>query len=135
MNGRLKVGNFYRDDSGVALTEFCIAIPVVLLFFLAMLQYLIIAETYQLSGYAAYVAARSFAVRAKADQQPDGYAPQDAARYSAAMALAPAARLATGGSGTLGTGLSALQGLMGGGDFSSFTYGFAVAYDILQGVN
>ena len=51
------------------------------------------------------------------------------------MALAPVARLAQGGSGAMGAALSVLQSLMGGSSFSSFTYGYAVAYKILQGVN
>ena len=140
MRTRAKIG-FGRDDAGVALTEFCIVIPVILLIFLAALQSWENIQSAELGDYAAYTAARTYSVRINAgqvnnpDNLPDGINPQDAARQSAAMALAPVARLAQGGSGAMGSALNVLQSLMGGSSFTSFTYGFAVAYNILQGVN
>ncbi len=46
------------DDGGQALTEFVIVIPIVLLFFFAMVQYFSIVQATQLENYAAFVAAR-----------------------------------------------------------------------------
>ena len=89
MNRSLKSKGFFQDDRGVALTEFVIVIPFILLFFFAMLQYYEIVRTAQLANYAAYIAARSYSVRAKADKSPDSYSADSAAQYAAAWALSP----------------------------------------------
>jgi len=125
MNERLKNESLFKNDQGVALTEFCIVIPIVLLFFFAILQFYEIVLTAQLSNYAAYVAARSYSVRAKADQAPDSFSADNAAEFSAAMALAPVAK--TGGFGGGGVG-----GL--GGGLGQLADGFAMAYSQLAGL-
>jgi len=89
MNRSLKSKGFFQDDRGVALTEFVIVIPFVLLFFFAMLQYYEIVRTAQLANYGAYIAARSYSVRAAADKAPDSFGASDAAKFAAAWALAP----------------------------------------------
>jgi hypothetical protein len=132
MTPRFKWKGLRRDESGVALTEFCIVIPVILILFMSMLQYLIILQTAQLGDYAAYTAARSYSVRAKADNQPDGVSAVDAARRSAAMALGPAARLANFGSGVAGSWLNGIEGLMGGSSLSSYVGGCAIADALLN---
>ncbi len=60
MKRRLEKTGFFQDERGVALTEFVIVFPVVMLLFLAMLQYSEIVQAAQLGNYAAYVAARSY---------------------------------------------------------------------------
>ena len=132
MKRRLEKTGFFQDERGVALTEFVIVFPVVMLLFLAMLQYSEIVQAAQLGNYAAYVAARAYSVRAAADNTPDSFSAQSAAQFSAAMALAPVASLINGGSGGIGSGLSALSSLMGGGKFGQFTKGFGIAYVILS---
>jgi hypothetical protein len=82
-----------RDEGGVALTEVAIVMPVVLLFFLAILQYFVIVRTAQLVNYAAYAAARSYAVHASVDGAASATA---TATDAAAWALAPVANLAPG---------------------------------------
>ena len=70
-----------RDDRAVALTEFCIVMPVILFFFLAILQYFEFVRVSQMANYAAYVSARSYAVlHTESD-----------ARLAASLALAPVA--------------------------------------------
>lgn len=119
MNRRLKSEGIIKDDKGVALTEFVIVIPIVLLFFFAILQYYVIVRTAQMANYAAYVAARSYSVRAAADQAPDSYSAQSAAQSAAAWALAP---------------VSDVSGLPGssGSDFITLGKNFAHAYVILS---
>ena len=87
---RVRLGTILNDDAAVALTEFAIVIPVVLLTFLALLQYLIVVRSAQLVNYAAYAAARSYAVHA-ASENPN--AAKEMAVKAAAYALAPVARL------------------------------------------
>ena len=79
MEKRLQLEGIIRDDKAVALTEFCIVMPVVMFFFLAILQYFEFVRTAQMVNYAAYVSARSYAVL---------HSEQDA-KYAATMALAP----------------------------------------------
>ncbi len=54
--------NIIPDEGGQALTEFVIVIPVILLFFFSMVQYFSIVQASQLGNYAAFVAARVYAV-------------------------------------------------------------------------
>jgi Flp pilus assembly protein TadG len=131
MNRRLKSEGIVKDDKGVALTEFVIVIPIVLLFFFAILQFFEIVQAAELGNYAAYVAARSYSVRAQAATQPDSYSPQDAAKYAASMALAPVAQLVSGGSSSGGLNLSALSSLASG-DITKLGYGSGVAYGLLS---
>jgi Flp pilus assembly protein TadG len=95
MKSRVFNLSIIKDDRAVALTEFAIVIPVLLLFFLMMVQYVVIVQTTQLCNYAAYVAARSYAVHANNPVEGPGVA-TDLATKAAALALAPVARLAPG---------------------------------------
>ena len=52
---------FLHDDRAQALTEYVIVIPVVLFLFFCMVETLVIAQASQLSNYAAFAAARSYA--------------------------------------------------------------------------
>ena len=79
-----------KDEQAVALTEFAITIPIVVLFFFAMLQYFAMAQASQLANYAAFVAARVYAVRASLDENNDRDA-LDKAKTAAAMVFAPIA--------------------------------------------
>ncbi|MDR3457095.1 MAG: pilus assembly protein [Verrucomicrobiae bacterium] len=121
MEKPLHNGGLLRDERAVALTEFAIVMPVVLLFFLVMLQYFAALRAAQLGNYAAYVAARSYAVR---HSQPD-------ALTAAAMALAPTAKFVPGEAGG-GGGSGILSQVMGdkAGDYAA---GLAAAYVRLQG--
>jgi hypothetical protein len=82
-----------KDDSAQALTEFVIVIPVVLLFFCAFLQYLVVVRASQLANYAAYAAARSYAVHASVDGEEEA---RKTAVSAAALAMAPVAHLVPG---------------------------------------
>ena len=118
-----------RNDSGQAMTEFVIVIPIVLLFFFAMLQYFEDVQAAQLGNYAAFCAARVYAVQESVD-------PNDAqakAQKAAAMAMAPIARPvpgeiggATGVSSVVGSGLNSLQSILGN-NFANFISGYAMA--------
>ncbi|TFH17060.1 MAG: hypothetical protein E4H02_03915 [Lentisphaerales bacterium] len=90
---RRKIGycSIVRDDRAQALTEFAIVIPVMFLMFLLMIQYFIIAQCSQVGNYAAYCAARVYAVRECWD--PDA---QDTAEKAAALAYAPVSKLVPG---------------------------------------
>jgi len=118
-----------RDDQGVALTEFAIVIPVLLLVFFAILQYFDIARAAQLGNYAAYVAARSYAVLHDEDQ----------ARRAAALALAPSARPVLGELTIPDPSFLSLQSaplaLMLGADAVKFFMGASTAEGRLQGGN
>lgn len=105
MDKRLKREGIIRDDQAVALTEFAIVMPVVLFFFLAILQYFEIVRAAQMVNYAAYVAARSYAVLHS----------EDDAMKSAVMALAPISNNVGLGSitGGLGSGMSELSTFFG----------------------
>ena len=135
MNERKTNGGIIKDDRGVALTEFVIVIPIILLLFLAMLQYFEIVQSAQLGNYAAYAAARSYSVRILAKNAPDGYSADSAAKYSAALALAPVAGLASVSSGSMGgglgsslsSGLSSLSSVMGSDKFGKLIKGAGMA--------
>ena len=108
MKRRFNIPGLIKDDKGVALTEFCIIIPIVLLFFFAMLQFFEMVQAAQLGNYAAYQAARAYSVRKKVDNAPDSINPETAAQLSAAIALAPVGRLVSGSAGGLGGAFGAL---------------------------
>ncbi len=93
MNRRIQGSSIVKDDGAQALTEFAIVIPIVLLFFFAMLQYFSVVQASQLGNYAAYVAARSYAVHAAVDGVDQA---KQMATTAAALALAPIARLVPG---------------------------------------
>ena len=81
------------DDGGQALTEFVIVIPIVLLFFFAILQYFQVFRASQLGNYAAYMAGRVYAV----NMYPEGRrVAEEKALDAAALALAPVAHLVPG---------------------------------------
>src|ERR1700733_3658553 len=82
---RLEHERLIRDDRAVALTECAIIMPVVLLFFLAILQYFEFVRDSQMVNYAAYVAARTYAVQAAVNPSGASYD----ANKAAVMALAP----------------------------------------------
>jgi hypothetical protein len=103
---RLQFLGLIIDEYAVALTEFAIVIPVVLLFFFALLQYFSVAQASQLANYAAFVAARVYAVQASIN--PDEA--KEKALTAAAMAMAPVARPVPG----------ELGGPNAGSDFGSF---------------
>jgi hypothetical protein len=108
MDKPLKREGIVRDDKAVALTECCIVMPVVLLFFLAILQYFEFVRAAQMVNYAAYVSARSYAVLHS----------QDDAKYAATMALAPVPGNIniTGNVPGVGSILKSLSGLLPGGE-------------------
>lgn len=116
MNRRLQSDGILKDDKGVALTEFVIVIPIVLLLFFSVLQYFDVVRASQLGNYAAYVAARSYAVHAAVDGDA---AAQVMAKKAACLALAPIARAVPGELGTplqydpAAIGLNFLQSLFG----------------------
>jgi Flp pilus assembly protein TadG len=123
----LKHEGMMRDDRAVALTECAIVMPVVMLFFLAILQYFEFVRDAQMVNYAAYVSARSYCTLHQ----------QSYASDSAVMALAPVCK-------NLGAGLSSLGGIGSGvSSFFSkipagqtateFASGAAGAYASLQG--
>jgi len=121
--------NVVRDEGGQAMTEFVIVIPIVLLFFFAMLQYFADVQAAQLGNYAAFCAARVYAVQASVDSS----GAQAKAQKAAAMALAPIARPVpgeiggdTGVSSVVGGALNALQSIMGA-KFANFISGYAMA--------
>lgn len=84
--------NVVRDDGGQAITEFVIVIPIILLFFFAMLQYFAIVQASQLADYAAFESARVYAVRASVNKQDA----QSKALMAASMVMAPVASPAVG---------------------------------------
>ena len=108
MNLRKSGPGIVRDDRAQSLTEFAIVIPIVLLFFFAMLQYVAIVQAYQVGNYAAYVAARSYAVHAALSihETGDDARAVEFATRAAAMALAPIARLMPGEITALGYDLA-----------------------------
>ncbi len=81
------------DESGQAMTEFAIIMPILLLFFLGMIQYFQVFRAAQLANYAAYCAARAYAVHASVDGESEA---EQVALDAAALALAPVGRLVPG---------------------------------------
>jgi hypothetical protein len=132
MEKPLKREGIIRDDKAVALTEFCIVMPVVLFFFLAILQYFEFVRAAQMVNYAAYVAARSYAVLHS----------EDKARDSAVMALAPVSNnlglgSIAGGLGGSMSGISTFFGdlanaIPGGQSATRFANGLLSAYASLS---
>jgi len=115
-----------RNDAAQALTEFAIVIPVVLMFYFAMLQWVQIVQTAQLVNYAAYAAARSYAVQWAIDTSSDKSTAVSHATDAAALALAPVARLVPGEV----LSAPALVSLSAFPDFVSLGYGFLVAREV-----
>ena len=89
MNILRSTRSVWRDARGQAITEFAIIMPIVLLFFLAILQYLQVFRASQHVNYAAFAAARSYAVHASVDGADEA---TRVALDAAALALAPVAR-------------------------------------------
>ncbi len=106
------------------MTEFVIVIPIILLFFFAMLQYFADVRASQLGNYAAYMAARVYAV----NKSVDSSGAQDTALNAAAMVLGPIAAPAPGelSLGGLVPNIPILNTLMGNEAGKYFIgYGFA----------
>lgn len=122
---KLQFFGIAKDENAVALTEFAIVIPIVLLFFFAMLQYFSIVQASQLGNYAAYVAARVYAVRASIDANDA----KDKAETAAAMALAPIARPVPGefGGPSFGSGLGGVFNTFLGSKAGNFAAGYVMA--------
>lgn len=135
---RLQFLGIVKDARGQALTEFAITMPVVLLFFLAMLQYFSIVQASQLGNYAAYVAARVYVVQAPLCKHKNGNDDdaKDKAKKAAAMALAPIARFVPGEISVGGFSMGSLSSMLPSGtpDFlqgaAKFVEGYLVAYYI-----
>ncbi|HEY1789986.1 MAG TPA: TadE family protein [Verrucomicrobiae bacterium] len=112
MKRRTLQWNVIPDEGGQALTEFVIVIPIILLFFFAMVQYFSIVQATQLGNYAAFEAARVYSVRESVDDTDA----VSKATIAAAIAMSPVARPAAGEIG--GSYLSSLQNL--GNDVTTF---------------
>ncbi|HSY43395.1 MAG TPA: TadE/TadG family type IV pilus assembly protein [Candidatus Acidoferrum sp.] len=120
------------DEGGQALTEFVIVIPIVLLFFFAMLQYFSIVQATQMGNYAAFVAARVYAVSESCDTNA-----QTEAQTAAAIVLAPIARPVPGeigGDTSLGSAVNDLESTLGsftgtklGADIYDYASGYLMA--------
>jgi len=126
-------GGIVQNDRGQALTEFAIVIPVVLLFFLTMLQYFEVIRAAQLGKYAAFIAARVYAVREPVDGADKA---KDYATKAAAMALSPVARLVPGEVAGIGGSVSSLvpggvPGILS--EAVELVEGYAVAYYVRLG--
>src|SRR5690349_14598657 len=122
---RLQFLGLLKDEYAVALTEFAIVIPIVLLFFFALLQYFSVAQASQMANYAAFVAARVYAVRASID--PDDA--KDKAVTAAAMAMAPVARPVPGefGGPSVGSDFGTFLNPVLGSKAGNFLLGYAMA--------
>ena len=122
---KLQLVGVVKDENAVALTEFAIVMPIVLLFFLAMLQYFAIVQASQLGNYAAYVAARVYAVRASIDANDA----KDKAETAAAMVLAPIARPVPGefGGPSYGSIFGGVLNTILGNKFGNFAAGYVMA--------
>ena len=114
-----------KDEQAVALTEFAITIPIVVLFFFAMLQYFAMAQASQLASYAAFVAARVYAVRASIDENDA----LDKAKTAAAMVFAPIASPMPGeiGGPNVANEFGDFLNPVLGNKFGKFLAGFAMA--------
>ncbi len=125
---RMKL-DILREESAQAMVEFALVIPFLLLLLFALIQVLLIAQAAQLGNYAAYAAARTYAVRSGVSGL-DGDA-EDYAKKAAALVYAPVSRLVPNEVAALPGGLA---GLIPGGlpDFvdkaAEITEGFLVAY-------
>jgi hypothetical protein len=104
---RLRLGwSVLRDSSAQALVEFALVIPLLLLLFFSMIQGLLIAQAAQLGNYAAYAAARVYAVRSGVSGLDE--TAKDYAKKAAALVYAPVAKLAPNEVAVLPDGLSSL---------------------------
>jgi hypothetical protein len=115
MKRRTLQWNVIPDEGGQALTEFVIVIPIILLFFFAMVQYFSIVQATQLGNYAAFEAARVYSVQASLNSTNA----EDYGTKAAAIAMSPVARPVPGEIG--GSYLSSLQNL--GNDVTTFLNG------------
>src|SRR5579859_3900672 len=122
------------DEGGQALTEFVIVIPIVLLFFFAMVQYFSIVKATQLGNYAAFVAARVYAVNASYDTNA-----LDSAQKAASIAIAPVARPVydeIGGDTQFGSDVSgfigSLTSIVSGSQFATEALQFGEGYVMSQ---
>lgn len=77
-------GSVWRDERAQTITEFAVIIPLVLFMFLAMIQYVMAAQTAQAGNYAAYAASRAYCVNVQGGSQA-----ARKAQIAAAMAYAP----------------------------------------------
>ncbi len=104
MNVLKKSRGILKDERAQSLTEFAVVIPIILLLFFAMLQYLAVVQAHQLGNYAVYAAARSYAVHAALSIHETGNdeRAKDFALSAAAMVLAPIATLMPGETEALG---------------------------------
>lgn len=130
MKRRTLQWNVVPDEGGQALTEFVIVIPIILLFFFAMLQYFAIVQATQLGNYAAFVAARVYAVAGAVDTKA-----KTEAQTSASIVLAPIARPAPneiGGDTSLGNTvndfISSLSSITSGSAMYSELLNFGTGY-------
>jgi Flp pilus assembly protein TadG len=115
-----------KDDRGQALTEFAIVIPIILLFFLAMLQFFADFQASQLGNYAAFEAARVYAV----DDPVDSGGSKNEALQAAALVLAPIARPAPdeiGGPTSVGSLITGLLSDVMGNSLVNYGVGYAMA--------
>ncbi len=126
MKQRTLQWNVVKDDGGQAMTEFVIVIPIILMFFFAMLQYFADVQASQLGNYAAYVAARVYAV----DNSVDASGSQGEAEKAAAMALAPIARPVPGeigGPTSVGSDIGGVLNTVLGSGLGNYVAGYAMA--------
>ena len=84
MNGPRKKPGLWRDTEAQALTEFALVIPVVLMMFLTIIQYMMVVHALQLGNFAAYAASRAYAVNIVGGSDAD-----NKAMMAAAMAYSP----------------------------------------------
>ncbi|HBA83005.1 MAG TPA: hypothetical protein DCZ95_02820 [Verrucomicrobia bacterium] len=125
------VKKMLSDDSAQALVEFALVIPFLLLLLFALIQSLLIAQAAQLGNYAAYAAARVYAVRSGVAGL-DGDA-EEYAKKAAALVYAPVSKLMLNEAAALPGGV---DGLLSGGfpDFvdnaAEIGEGFLTAYYI-----
>jgi hypothetical protein len=128
--------NVILDEGGQALTEFVIVIPIVLLFFFAMVQYFSIVQATQLGNYAAFVAARVYAVSESCDTNAAAEAQQ-----AASLALAPIARPVVneiGGDTAFGSDVNQIESLLQsigntttlGSDILDYGEGYVMAQEV-----
>jgi hypothetical protein len=123
---RQRTKAWIKDDRAQALAETAIVMPVIMLFFLVMLQYFSIIQAGQLGNYAAFAAARSYAVHGSVNSADDA---TNMAVKAAAIALAPIARFVPGELFGLGGDLSSMTSDV----TSSLPTIFQTAADLVEG--
>lgn len=84
----------WRDDRAQAIVEFALVMPFLLLLLFGLIQVLLIAQAAHLGNYAAYAAARAYAVRAGVPGLAGDA--ETYAKKAAALAYAPVAKLVPG---------------------------------------